>query len=394
MKILILNQRYTPYKQNKIFGGAEKVLEYQFHLLSEKHDVYFLTSSDSDNYIDEKVKTLRYPVDARDFSENLSGIKYNKIRNASILRLILEVNPDVILNHDMNNNSTVKLFTDGLQKYPTATYIHGGMYGGMSTFGQVETLAHFVEAGGSVVNVSESSRKEWMKFVTTNKGKLNFSDELKNHPEDLFRLVHHTPVCSQDDFQFYDEQEPYALMVARPDEIKNIPMGIKLCAASDITFQWAHPKPKRDSEILYFNHVSTPIEPHNRFEDLPRGKILEKIAKASFVLVCGPESFGLVAIEANLSGVPVVLVSSNKDHATIEALAPGEILHLGSKSFFENVAKFKAYQRPTLERRKEFVKSMQDYYSEASSYDRLMGIINRTIQYHASKPNETKNTLF
>jgi len=370
LKILVINQKQHPYKSGIVTGGVEKVSDTQIRILAEHgHTVGFVTSVESDDVGDDIVM-LRTNLQGFDSDHNIPIRQFNIRYNEQVSKKISQFDPDIIICHEtVKNSSLIKELTKIAGIIPTIYFVHQAAVGGISVLGIIDNLSKFSDAGGFVVNVSETNQKDWI--TTANRSKKHL--KTNSDPSKVFEAFCYV-ITSYEEYKV-KQTGSYALMVARASEDKKIEKGIEFCQKAGIDFKWCHPKAGNEADIEYYNILETKINPDNNFVDLPRNRVLDKIAEAKYVLICGVESASVVAVESNLSGVPVLLLSTIKNHPIPEMCAPGIFVHLNERTFSKNIEILKKFKYPSYDEKLDISKKVKEFYSKENTYSRIMNII-------------------
>ncbi len=377
MKIVIIDQKATPYSEKLIMGGVQSIIKCQLRLL-KNDEVLFITSNNSEISSYENVTTKKVSVDSK-YVSDLSGIKYNKKRNADILKYIHQFYPDIIINHDQSNNSVVKMLGD--LDYPSITYMHNcpEVIGGIAGLSYVDTLVEYAIKNKLIVNVSDFSKKEWIKYFS----------KCKKDGELYLNTTHHALVN-------YDnivptKPENYILMISRISKDKRIHSAIELCKKANKKIILIHTSPRDEKEQEYFNLIEKELDIENRYCDISREQTLDILSKAEYVIVAGPEGMPLVPIEANLYGVPVIIYNSKTEHAAKEACSFGEeygsYIHLSTNKS-ECIEILKNIKSVDIDQKNSISKITVEYFSEETSYKRLMSVIEKSIKINSVRKND------
>lgn len=375
MKIAIIDQKVTPYKHGVVQGGVQSIIANQLKLLNYEnvcHEIIFLTSANSDDCTYPGVKTVKLSVNSKYFSE-LEGRKYNIKRNNDIKNYLDNFAPDIIINHDQSNNSVVNMLS--WLDYPSITYMHNTpeVIGGIAGLSYIDVMAKYAEKNKLNVCVSSASMSDWRNYFYK-------YDHDKRDPSLYFNTYHHCPV-NFDDIQVNNAKD-YVLMISRISEDKRIHSAIELCKKAGKRFLLVHTSPRNDSEKEYFKKIEGMLSENERFCDLPRDEVLGLLSEAQYLIVAGPESFGIVGLEANLYGVPVILYNSKENHAILEACSFGKAYNSvtqikGSKQ--NCVDKLRSLNGESLSNRLDISELTRKNFCPKKSYERLMTLIDKAI---------------
>lgn len=311
MKIAIIGQRYNPFQNLKSTGGTETVEKNHLKLLGEAgHNVYFITSWDSEEVNIMNVKTVKLN------SRSLFGLPGQPkmaqalgARSLGIHDALKFIEPEIVIIHDNMYKHLLYVLDTAI---PTYAYMHD--VAGVSGLLSISYVNQYIEAsrrGVVVVGVSEASNKAWADFA-----KKSAKDETGWKP-DTFTYNH---VCWMHEVIQAPSAINKAITVGRWAHQKNHKKTIKICEKLGVKLSLYYPDIKDENELKIYNESV----PHSRdnldlIHGVPHDDILKALQNSTFLITCAQESFGLTAVEANQNGIPVVLVSNKKDHPIIEA---------------------------------------------------------------------------
>jgi hypothetical protein len=366
MRILLIDHNATPFSNIKNKGGIETIVSMQLRLFSlfEEYDVLFYTSNDSEVYSNPKTTTILSSEKSKLNNTN-KMLDVNKVRKKELTEIVNKHKPDIILNHNQSNNVIVKFLTE--IETPSITYCHNPslVIGGIAGLSYIETLSNYYKSGGLVVNVGETSMKDWQTYYT-------------KYGEDVcpFNTFQHLPVFFEQ--PKIQKSEKYGIMATRISKYKRIHTILEFHKRVNKDFTLCYIAPRNEDEKEYFDVIEkSSYDKYKKFQDLPRNEVLDNIAKAEYLVVAGPEAFPVSPIEANLYGVPVVLFSSSDNHPVIEI---GKISNLPyavkrfytmskSTDFFNNI------EETTFEQRVELSNRIYEYFSPNMAKIRMDKII-------------------
>lgn len=372
MKILMIDQKSNPFLLNSVCGGVEQSFKTQMRLLSESgcQVGVFISkdSSDPSDYFD--VHPYYSSIESK-YNSNVSGQQYNKIRNTGLVHAIRSFRPDVVVNHDQSNSSVLRILNE--EQVPSITYVHNTpeVMGGMAGISYLEELKRY---SGLVVHVSKSSMDKWN--VYGNKGGNNGFDTYQH----IFV-----------NYEFHDHVLPLTerkfLILSRMSQFKKVHSMVKWCGKANKKFGLVYSRPKRDKEVEYQTQVFKEFRSHavhvgQSWCDLPRGAVISILRSSEFLLVAGPESFGMVGVEANLCGVPVALVNPQENHPILEACGPGSEfgsvvqyrLKAGQHEFLSEL------QELSYTKRRILCDATREYYSPEKSWERMSDILQQSLR--------------
>jgi len=368
MKILIIDHNATPYSNELNKGGVETIVKMQLEMLCKNNQVFLYTSSDSNVCSFKNVTTYKSSEDSKLITTNTT-LNTNKIRKKELVKLISDNVPDIIINHNQSNNSLVKFLTS--IDIPSITYCHNptAVIGGIAGLGYIETLSEYFNSGGLVVNVSNTSMDDWITYHKKYGKSIN-----------PFNIFQHSPVFFEK--PIVQKCENYGLMATRMFKSKRIHTILNFHKQSNLDFKLCYIAPRAEDEFEYFETLQKlDYDNFEKYEDLPRDKVIDMISKSSYMVVAGPESLGLSALEANLYGVPVVLYSSSEIHPVVEM---GKIYNLPyAVRRFHTLSKktdfFSLLDEVSYENRVELSETVYEYFKFNSSYKRMVDIIEIAI---------------
>lgn len=356
-RILIVDSRYVPFLKNELRGGAETVVRCHIDMFMKDNEVGLFTSADSD--LIDGIKVYRSSMISK-MSSNISGKEYNKRRIADFSSTVNQFKPDLIVNHDQSNNSITKAIRIG-HLAPSITFNHDPLSraGGIFTFGYLQELGEYCKTG-LLVNVSKSSMNEWLDYANSIKAKrfphIDFSE--------VFNTWYHNFVCTVNDSP--SDPKGYCVLVSRMTESKKVGLALRDFSVSNKKLIVVHPEPRTDEDREYCESLKYTYQSCSNIEfkqNLPRTEVLRYIKEADFVVQVADESYGLVAVEATIYGVPVFLFNSQKDHSVLEAAELGKIIQYKSRSLEENVRHINDLNTNSLSERIEISKKARHYFS-------------------------------
>lgn len=305
MRILVVGYSKTPYKNDRVGGGAQQVEKNQLRLLGRDHEIYYLTGSDSDDVDLPRVTTIHFNVPSKsspDYTRSMS-----RSRNDELYSLIEAIKPEFILTNDETNQGVIKLLTQ--TSIPSLLFIHSSIYvsGGPGMIGYLETLHNFHQAGHTICHVSDVSRLEWATQITKSRKYLSFDTRgIEMFPEYMWPAVMWDKPRPQ-------KEEHGFVVIGRLDKFKNYKTGFA-AAPSDLVLFCPSPKNDKERDLLH----DLMLRDDQVMFDKSHEEIMDYLAKSKGLLVLGPESFGLTAFEANCRGVPVILVTNRMRHPVAE----------------------------------------------------------------------------
>jgi glycosyltransferase involved in cell wall biosynthesis len=210
----------------------------------------------------------------------------------------------------------------------------------------------------------------WRKYFTKYEVK-NAAEILSEYHNHLVNLEFHNQVC---------ESNGEILIVSRISPDKNIDRSLRYCQMACRKAVLFHTSPRDTKEAEYFRKVCKYIPSERRYRDLARASLVEKIYSFDYLLMAGPESMPLTAVEANLCGLPVIIHNSEKDHPVVEACRPGKCIHRtdtrGRNSFVDFL---KNLPRSDLIERQKISASTREFYSVKNATRRLYTTLERSI---------------
>lgn len=348
MKIAIVGQRYNPYIQNKILGGAEMVEKTHLKLLSVENDVFFITSANSEDVEFPGVETKRVSQDSVFFSD---AEKDAKRRYQDVRQILETIKPDMIIVHD-NLNGKLLAAIDNIS--PSLVFMHD--VAGVSGLLSISYANTYIKAAEKhlVVGVSNQSNKDWNTFIQKT------ALIPVKHEFDTFLLQ---PVMWKR-HELSNVTHKRGVTVGRLVKQKKHKTTCDVFAASGLPLDFFHMGAKNtdEEELLSKLHYA------NFHVSIPYTQLMNHLNESMCLAICGEESFGLTAFEANSHGVPVVLLSK-KDHPVQEATVPLGLVKCSSK---EEMIDYLRYMEPiSMNQRMEIRELMYDKFSETMALARL-----------------------
>lgn len=313
MKIAVVGQRILPHlNDGKIRGGVEIAEKQQICLLSQRHEVHFITSSDSEAFSKE---VRFYPTEPSKTGGLLHNRKTGENRTTKVLGLLNEIQPEVVIVHDFDNAGLLKALAR--TNFPVVMFSHGSALaaGWFPFLAQAEALSALTASGHTTVSMSEAARVDWAKLCVERKKSL--SERVT--PENLFNEIF-PPIHFWDKPQVEPEDD-YFMMIGQLGGGKKTKLGLEAAQGTSTRVVLCTNTPRTPEDVKYLEalqklggeiHVAA-----------PRTQISSLLRRARAVLMFSDESFGIVAAESNLHGVPVILCHKNYPHP-VEEVCGGE----------------------------------------------------------------------
>lgn len=390
MKIVNLGQRWNPYLNGKVRGGAEKVEANQNVLLRDAgHEVHFVTNDDSE----DAPGVQMHRVGPSRLSLENPPRNFSRVRNDKIREIIAKVDPDVVICHD-NDNSSLNRKLIPLAPCVNFVHSHVGMAGGLSSLTYIKSLWEMAQAGHATVCVSDSSRREWLLHARKSRKFLEGngipSEAIDSEDEIFTDWFHHAVTWEKPPVQ---EATKGYISIGRMVPTKRHQVGLK--ATQDLRIFCPPPGNEEQREVyakLVKRFGSERINPTG----VPDEVLNAEIAASKALLSFAQESFGLTAVEANILGVPVILSHKIEDHPIKEACAPsaefGSLYVVPPSRSGAEVADFLAsFEGLTLSERQKIQDATWDYYNPKASTDRLLELIHQTIERRKRRLTEIES---
>lgn len=303
MNILIIDDHYSTQYKNKYESGVHKVSRSLAQILSAIHNVTFYTYGGGDHITDESFKHVQSSLlPAYYYEEGEKPKNYNQISYEEIEQLIEANNFDLIISNAYRNAYILKKQKDW--KVPNFVIVHGNAIGGLMDI-NLAKLYHDVNA----IAVSQYCYDHWhTRFA---KAKPEFMPVLAGY------------FCFQ-----YEKEQPtilpasdYVQIIGRCDGLKKPHIGIEAtlltknnCKAF-LTRQEFYDKGNE-----YYNKRIAKFGDNERVElnfSRPYNEVMESLRSARFLIsTWTDESSGIVALEAAIRGIPVILNTKNDKHAS------------------------------------------------------------------------------
>ncbi len=280
MKIIVIDNLFQPNVAGKIANGAQKYTRNQVALLSQVAEVYYITAAGSDIQFPNQFVLDGFfdlTIEAK-----ADKVKHTKKIAEEIRKIILQVNPDVILDSCCKHLSA--LWND----YPPGSVVFEHYHRASAPLG-ADTRKKFESKKIYWVGVSKFQAKNFNNY---------FDDTISIHYDDNYPTE---PLPS----------EPYGMFLARWDAGKAPHISLKNYVKSGLTIPIK----------CYIKYGGTDIPPKVLEElqksplltfeiDAPRERILDVMSKASFTLASGNEGSSVVAFEFASRGVPYIVTKT------------------------------------------------------------------------------------
>lgn len=363
MKILVIDNTNMPYQNNKSSGGVETLVRIQLELLSQEHEIDFMTSYDSEECDISNVVTRRFfPYSKMSKLNDMSSLDRNKAINKFLSELLISNRYNIAINHSQSNNSIVKT----LSKYdtPSITYAHNAVevIGGIAGLEYVNVLSKYYESGGLVVNMSRTSMMAWSKYAAN-----------KEKACDPFTTYHYAYAAkNQPAFQ---EKKDNGIMATRISESKRIVAVVRMHEKAKKNLTLCYVFPRTVDEEEYFKKVEKEVIITSLKNDLCREELNKEIESSSYMIVAGPEGFPISPIESVLSGSFILLLSSKESHPVMEL---GEIIDY-PKAIYRETDSLNNMPSFLDSDRIEMANKAYDFFNYEKAYVRLMEVINKAV---------------
>lgn len=319
-KIAVFDGMAQPQKLNSYVGGMEMVSRCQARYLSEKHDVTFVVTQDSDD-LSEEGYNVEFTSQRGKYPLRYEGINtrgYNRIFYDDIHRILDKVQPDVAIFqrvYPFNGKSRIEnlpcasvFFEHSLPEYLGQNMLN------------IPKLADRIHDSGHVFTcVSKTATDRY----NTKCSKLT--------GEDRAFIYHFTPIqvvkSVPEDILEHDN---YGIVISRWCPLKNpgkaIDMfqyrknqkyGLKMFTSqlqTDPIYEKKFPKYVGKGASTYLD-VSL---------DKEHAEIMDVCKRATFhITTCQYESSGIASLEAATYGVPNIVFAPKGKHATSHHMMPG-----------------------------------------------------------------------
>lgn len=299
MKILLIHPVETKFQGDRVSGGLETVFKNQLKLLAQgDYDVGVFVSDDSTEATGAIIH--RYGVNHKSARGDMSSLMFNKRVESSLNALLSQCDYDFVINHGNMNKNILRALSEN--NTPSMTYIHNAyaVAGGIAALQFLDRVKTYKEAGGRIIAVSKCSADDW-----------NSNYEKRHGSGVMIDDVHHTTVV-WDKKSSLLKQELNGMMAARLSPDKRILSVLK----ANPSLRIYSPPAIRDKEREYADEITAAGGAINY--NYTHSQILSFMEMSKYVVVAGPESYGLVAIEAASVGTPVVLDTQIKNHPAFE----------------------------------------------------------------------------
>lgn len=293
MKILIIDNLFSPNLKGKVGNGAQKFSKNQMELLSTVHDTYYITAVGSDKQYDNQ-----YILDGFfDISDEENKRKQTRGVLEEIKKIIIQLDPDVVLDNSCKHMSSI------WENYKVGI-IFEHYHKPSSIISKDRGNSKFSKKGVYWCGVSKWQAKKFLD---------NFDDTICIH------YINEPPSVIK-------EAKPYGIFVGRWDAGKYPQVALKNYLKSGANYPVECFIKFGGTEIPAKELENLQKSPLFKFYiDAPRQQILDSMSEAMFGLGMGNESTGIVCLEYVTHGVPYI-VPGNKTVAESEHI-PAETLY-------------------------------------------------------------------
>lgn len=364
-KLLIIGQRYNPQSNSKIHGGLENVERNHVRLLSENFDVYFTTPNNSEEL--PWGTTIKSPYNSKFSNTHFSTRKHNDF----LKNVIATISPDIIINHD-DYNSGINNYLSKIN-IPSISFVHTNVniVGGMPLISMINSYYDLGHSGGIVCSVSDKSNKDYLKFAKKSSKHIKNYDE---HSTRIFKQFIH-PVVAWNVPSFSTTTSDYYVSMGRLIRERKFHEMISIFLKNKSKLVLMFPAPKNEEQRDYLQELETLKAGHDNIEfviDADHGNVMEILRTSKGNIIMVDESFGISAYEANLYGIPVILISKKADeHVLNETCSPGQ--EYGS-----------LIKIPFTSLKKDTIINLDDYVGELT-FERKNQISFKTYEYYSSE---------
>lgn len=392
MKIAVIGQRWNPQlNDGVILGGGEITERFHAELLGRSgHEVHFITGGDSEDLPFPGVTTHKLVTLSKKVAP-AGGPRGNRGRNLEVMNVIPQIDPDVILVEDMDNQSLYKMLLKG--SWPATIVVLSPVesLGFFTRLGSAACYRKMVQEGHTVAACADVARQNWHTECRKMASRLSpqigedVEELLARNNEAFLNEVLHLPISTNPERPPVQETERGFVMVCRMVPHKRIHWGLKALAGSNHELTLYTTMPGNESSEKYAKSCKRAAGSHHTIMwGRPHAEIMDAVGKSKALLMFSDESFGIIGVEANLRGVPVILGHPHDVHPTVEACAPGNGLtrvpapKLGP--LCETLPGFLDTWAFSSEQRRQLADASWDYYSPEATAGRLVGLLERCIQ--------------
>jgi glycosyltransferase involved in cell wall biosynthesis len=339
--VAIICQVEKKHVEGKIGGGIMSVERSHADLLSNiGYQVHFITTKDSDDIWanNPNITTAKLCSECEEFHEaagdstKQSRGKINKQRTSAIREYILDINPDVIINHSFSS-SHLKLCVELSDRYPVLTFLHcmPEAAADMGMFAKLQSYRTLTENGSELVCVSYYQRSRWtmmlMRRILSGSEYFEFlRPDLDGVPavQAIFnRICYSTAISNKYDVK---PAEDYYVVIGRPEKDKNI--GRFLKGLYDLKKFGVEPKVKIfmafAGKLEDYEHYNERMAEHlpnlpnvELFNNKDRVTLLTALSGSKALIVTSDETSPVAVIEAMTYGVPSIVFCRKDPDGTL-----------------------------------------------------------------------------